>query len=138
MSDLTPITREESLLDGEDLEPITRKEQFIKCIYDKTQEVPTPITREEWFLKKAGEGTSPVEIEQLNATENGTYSEQGKAYSPVIVEVPQTTVESLNITENGTYTAPSGKAYSPIEVNVSSGNALFSSTPAIFNLKSNV
>jgi len=118
MSDLTPITREEALLDGADLEPITRKEQFIKRIYDKTQEVPTPITREEWFLKKAGEGGGGVTVEQLNATENGTYSEQGKAYSPVIVEVPQTTVESLNITANGTYTAPSGKAYSPVTVNV--------------------
>lgn len=118
MSDLTPITREEALLDGQDLEPITRKEQFIKRIYDKTQEVPTPITREEWFLKKAGEGGGGVTVEQLNATENGTYSEQGKAYSPVIVEVPQTTVESLNITANGTYTAPSGKAYSPVTVNV--------------------
>lgn len=35
MSDLTPITREEMILDGQDL---------------------TPITREEWFLKKAAEG----------------------------------------------------------------------------------
>ena len=31
------------------------------------------------------------------------------------------TVESLSVTENGTYTAPSGKAYSPITVNVSGG-----------------
>ena len=50
---MNPITREESLLDGQDLTPITRKEQFIKRIYDKTQEIPEPITREEWFLKKA-------------------------------------------------------------------------------------
>lgn len=35
------------------------------------------------------------------------------------------TVESLSVTENGTYTAPSGKAYSPVTVNVpsSSGKA---------------
>lgn len=37
--------------------------------------------------KKAG-GGSDVTIEQLTATENGTYSEQGKAYSPVVVNVP--------------------------------------------------
>lgn len=28
------------------------------------------------------------------------------------------TVESLSVTANGTYTAPSGKAYSPVSVNV--------------------
>ena len=31
-----------------------------------------------------------------------------------------TTVEALSVTENGTYTAPSGKAYSPVTVNVPS------------------
>lgn len=31
------------------------------------------------------------------------------------------TVEPLSVTENGTYTAPSGKAYSPVNVNVPSG-----------------
>lgn len=120
MSDLTPITREEALLDGADLEPITRKEQFIKRIYDKTQEVPTPITREEWFLNKAGEGGSEVTVEQLNATENGTYSEQGKAYSPVIVEVPEPTLISKSITANGTYTASDDNAdgYSQVTVAV--------------------
>lgn len=34
MSELTPITREEALLDGQDLTPITRQEMFIKKIYD--------------------------------------------------------------------------------------------------------
>lgn len=32
-----------------------------------------------------------------------------------------TTIEALNVTVNGTYTAPSGKAYSPVTVNVSGG-----------------
>lgn len=82
------ITREEKLLDGQDLEPITRKEVFIKRIYDKTQYIPEPITREEHFLKKAGESGGDITIEQLTVTENGEYSEQGVAYSPVIVEVP--------------------------------------------------
>ena len=120
MSDLTPITREEALLDGADLEPITRKEQFIKRIYDKTQEIPEPITREEWFLKKAGEGGGGVTVEQLNATENGTYSEEGKAYSPVIVEVPEPTLVTKSITANGTYTASDDNAdgYSSVTVAV--------------------
>ena len=120
MSDLTPITREEALLDGQDLEPITRKEQFIKRIYDKTQEVPTPITREERFLSKAGEGGGGVTVEQLNATENGTYSEQGKAYSPVIVEVPEPTLITKSITANGTYSASADNAdgYSQVTVAV--------------------
>ena len=33
----------------------------------------------------------------------------------------QITVESLSVTANGTYTAPTGKAYSPVTVNVSGG-----------------
>ena len=37
--------------------------------------------------KKAG-GGSDVTIEQLTATENGTYSKEGIAYSPVVVNVP--------------------------------------------------
>jgi len=32
------------------------------------------------------------------------------------------TVESLSVTQNGTYTAPTGKAYSPVEVNVAGGS----------------
>ena len=40
------------------------------------------------------------------------------------------TVEALNVTENGVYTAPSGKAYSPVTVNVPSG-----ATDLIFNVK---
>lgn len=32
------------------------------------------------------------------------------------------TVESLTATENKTYTAPSGKAYSPVIVNIPSGD----------------
>ena len=32
-------------------------------------------------------------------------------------------IESLSVTENGTYTAPTGKAYSPVTVNVVGGPA---------------
>ena len=34
------------------------------------------------------------------------------------------TVEALSVTQNGTYTAPTGKAYSPVTVNVSGGGGL--------------
>ncbi len=34
-----------------------------------------------------GGGGGGVTVEALNVTENGTYSEEGKAYSPVVVEV---------------------------------------------------
>ena len=37
---------------------------------------------------------------------------------------PPITVESLSVTQNGTYTAPTGKAYSPVTVNVSGGDTL--------------
>ena len=47
-------------------------------------------------------------------------------------------VESLSVTENGTYTAPSGKAYSPVTVAVSSGVAFTRATsivsPSIFTV----
>ena len=62
---------------------------------------------------------SDISVEPLSVTANGTYTApEEKAYSPVTVNVPQTTVESLSVTENDTYTAPDGKAYSPVTVNV--------------------
>lgn len=36
------------------------------------------------------------------------------------------TIEALSVTENDTYTAPEGKAYSPVTVNVSGGSSDFS------------
>ena len=38
------------------------------------------------------------------------------------------TVTELNVTANGTYTAPTGTAYSPVNVNVSGGSTIISST----------
>ena len=42
------------------------------------------------------------------------------------------TVEALSVTENGTYTAPSGKAYSPVTVNVPSGESDLSTAEVTF------
>lgn len=83
-----------------DLDPITRTETFLAGnepdLTPITREEVilaggdlTPVTRKEWFLKKyRGGGGSSV------------------------------TVEPLTVTQNGTQTAPSGKAYSPVTVNV--------------------
>lgn len=114
-AELTPDTREEHFLDGAtDLEPITRKEAFIARIYDSSQVVPEHIeTREEWFLNKAAEGGGGVTIEALSVTENGIYSEIGKAYSPVTVNVPLPTnanerqsVTSYPVTDSANYPLP--------------------------------
>ena len=65
---------------------------------------------------------SDIITEPLTVEENGTYSaESGKAYTPVTVSVPQTTIEPLSVTENGTYTAESGKAFNPVVVDVQGG-----------------
>ena len=100
MDDLNPITRTERLLDGEDLTPTNREEMFIKRIYDKTQEIPEPVNRKEYFLKKAGEAGGDITVESLSVTQNGTYSEEGKAYSPVTVEVspPEDSYQLKSIT----------------------------------------
>jgi hypothetical protein len=75
------ITRDEKLMDGQDVKPITRKEKILAG-----EDLET-ITREEYFLKKYRGGSGDITVESLSVTENGTYSETGKAYSPVNVNV---------------------------------------------------
>lgn len=84
---------------ADDLNPITRAEVFMSGNEAELTPITreevilsggdlTPVTRKEWFLKKYRGGGSSV------------------------------TVEPLTVTSNGTQTAPSGKAYSPVTVNV--------------------
>ena len=55
---MEPITREEKLMAGEQLEPITRKEYFLAKAAGMDVETPEPITREEMFLSMiSGGGT---------------------------------------------------------------------------------
>lgn len=84
------ITREEKIMSGENLTPITRKEMFLAKAAGQDVETPTPITREEMFLSNISGGGASINV------------------------------QPLSITENGTYTAPKGTAYSPIDANVAS------------------
>ena len=71
------------------------------------------------LAKKLEDDRDPT-IEGLSVTENGTYREEGKAYSPVIVEVPEPTLITKSVTANGTYSASADNAdgYSSVTVNV--------------------
>lgn len=53
---MKPITREEKIMSGENLTPITRKELFLAKAAGQNIQTPTPITREEMFLSKIGGG----------------------------------------------------------------------------------
>lgn len=86
------ITREEKLLSGQQLEPITRKELFLAKAAGMDVQTPEPITREEIFLSQisgGGGGAEPAVIEPLSVTTNGTYTppEGVDGYSPVTVSV---------------------------------------------------
>ena len=78
MPELTPLddNRQEHFLNGEDLEPITRREHFYA---GRESELPAghqePETREEWFIQKYRGGGGDVTVVPLSVTENGTYSE---------------------------------------------------------------
>lgn len=86
---MEPITREEKLMAGQELVPITRKELFLAKAAGMDVQTPEPITREEMFLSQiAGGGSAPV-VEPLTVTENGTYTapEGVDGYNPVTVNV---------------------------------------------------
>lgn len=134
---MTPKTRKETYLAkaaGDDVSipsPITREEVYLNALATGEAEgLPDPVTREEVFLKAAAEGGgSSVTVEPLSVTENGAYTaDEGKAYSPVTVNVPQTEIEALSVTANGTYEAEEGHAYSPVTVNVGSSQSYKSHT----------
>lgn len=56
------------------------------------------------YVRALMEGGGSVTVEQLNVTENGTYTaEAGKAYSPVVVNVP-----AAGITASVTFVADEG------------------------------
>ena len=74
----------------------------------------------ETLLDQFGVADNKTEIE-LSATENKVYTPaEGKVYSKVTVNVPQTELIELTITDTTIteYTAPEGKAYSKVIISV--------------------
>ena len=73
---MEPITREEKIMSGENLTPITRKELFLAKAAGQDVETPMPITREEMFLDKiqggGGGSALPSQQKTIDITENGT------------------------------------------------------------------
>lgn len=80
------------------------------------------------LLPKTGGGTASF-VDVTDTTATAADVAQGKYFHLATGERVQgtstggggVTVESLSVTQNGTYTAPTGKAYSPVTVNVSGG-----------------
>lgn len=72
------------------------------------------------LLARKLEDKRDPQIVGLSVTENGTYSEEGKVYKPVVVNVPEKTLTTKSITANGTYNASADNAdgYSSVNVNV--------------------
>lgn len=62
------ITREEKIMSGENLTPITREEMFLAKAAGQDVKTPEPITRKEMFLSKiSGGGTGGGSGEVINA-----------------------------------------------------------------------
>lgn len=103
---MDPITREEQLMAGEQLEPITRKEYFLAKAAGMDVEAPEPITREEMFLSMiSGGGTGGSGGADWNAKEGEPgyvknrpfWKETVKVQTMPDLEMPLTlTTESYN------------------------------------------
>lgn len=89
---------------------MSREPEILKSIIDDTEYNKTPQSRNEEIL-----------LSILNNTEY-TKTPQSRE-EELLLELKDKighgiTVEPLSVTENGTYTAPTGKAYSPVEVTI--------------------
>lgn len=94
--------------------PQSRNEQYLAKIAGENADLPEfPQSRTEQYLAKiAGEDVEVPEHPQSRAEEYLAVIAEGGGGGGDI------DVESLSATENKTYTAPTGKAYSPVVVNV--------------------
>lgn len=94
------ITREEEIMSGENLTPITRKELFLAKAAGQSVITPPPITREEMFLSRivgGGSGGAPALLQEKTVAigVNGTYVEtptegyDGMSRVTITVSVPE-------------------------------------------------
>ncbi len=101
------ITREEKIMSGENLTPITRKELFLAKAAGQSVITPPPITREEMFLSRivgGGSGGAPALLQgrEVMIRENGTFVEtpsagyDGLSHVTITVDVPQQTIVDVN------------------------------------------
>lgn len=105
-----PITRKENYLatiagaSGVPLVPVTREEMVLAAMAGQEVTPPEPVTRKEQYYQAILEKGPGVEVEPVTITQNGTTTApEGKAYSPVTVNVPNPSTGSISITANGTY-----------------------------------
>ena len=97
-------------------EPLTRTEQYLNRTATGGGTIPDePLTRAEQYLNKIATGSGDTPEQPLTRMEQylDYIAENGGGGGGSSV-----TVEPLTVTSNGTQTAPSGKAYSPVMVNV--------------------
>ena len=135
------ITREEKIMSGENLTPITRKEMFLAKAAGMDVKTPEPITREEMFLSKISGGGSSggggsemtadqlveggyAEINLLTATKLKTYAFYND-FSVVNVNMPKVT--SIG---NGAFYSCSKLALTSLPAGLTSmGDSAFSGCP---------
>lgn len=94
-------------------ELLTRTEQYLNRIATGGGTIPEfPLTRAEQYLAKiAGEDVAVPDVPRTRIEQYLDYIAENGGGSSI-------TIEPLTVTSNSTYTAPSGKAYSPVTVNV--------------------
>lgn len=88
----------------------SREPEILKSIIDDTEYNKTPQSRNEEILLSILNDTEYTKTPQ-SREEELLLELKGKIGHGI-------TVEPLSVTENGTYTAPTGKAYSPVEVTI--------------------
>ena len=104
-------------------EPLTRAEQYLNKIATGSGDTPEqPLTRMEQYLAAIAEngGGSSITVEPLTVTKNGTTTaSEGRAYSPVTVDVPFNSVKVFDGTLS--QPIPSNKIASVVQL-ISDGN----------------
>lgn len=103
------ITREEKIISGENLTPITRKEMFLAKAAGQNVQTPTPITREEMFLSKITGGGGSTNHPQAY-TVSSVDELPSNAVDGSMAIVPSDSIEgewewheTLDITLDGTF-----------------------------------